>query len=137
MTGLEIELIWKDDDLEDFFLKIGNGTQFCKLTIYEPIETIKRFGKSLQTFPSSLNDVIILEMGTDTENFCFLRLEAICYNQFGHAALKIRAKDNAEIPKCFDSYFFLQCEAAAINNLGKSIVNRNFETEVLRWHPKS
>jgi hypothetical protein len=137
MNGLVIQLIWKDEDLEEFNLEISNGIQACKLHMYENIENIREFGRNLSRFPAILNDVVPLEMGDDRDYSCYILLEAMCYNHFGHAALRIRAKNNYDIPKKFDLSFYLPCEVAAINDLGKALISWDFENNILEWYPKS
>ena len=45
MNGLEILLIWKDYDIEEFYLKISSGVHAYELNRYESIENIWEFGQ--------------------------------------------------------------------------------------------
>lgn len=136
MNGLEIATIWHDESGEEFMVKITNGLHSCKIEMYDSIENILEFAQKLRSFPHNLGDVVTIELGQDCEHLCYLLLEAFCYNQSGHAALRIKAKNNIDIPQKFDFSFYMPCEVAAINNLGKALIEWDFRNEVFEWYPK-
>ncbi|WP_428661784.1 hypothetical protein [Runella sp.] len=135
MKGLEITLVWQDPNTEEFYFRISNGVNSCELTLYLGIEDLYDFGKKLQEFPQTLSDKVSIEI--ESTDISYLSLEALCYNQFGHAALKIHAINDSNIPQMFDLTFYIQCEVAAINELGSQLTNWDLaNSDYLEWHPK-
>ncbi|WP_273212503.1 hypothetical protein [Runella zeae] len=135
MKGLEITLLWQDPNIEEFYFRISNEMNSCELTLYILVQSLYDFGKKLQEFPQSINDKISFEI--NSTDSCYLLLEALCYNQFGHAALKVHAINNSIMPHIFDLTFYIQCEVAAINELGSLLANWDLDNNYyLEWHPK-
>jgi hypothetical protein len=135
MKGLEISLIWQDPNIEELHVKISNGMNFCELNLYDQLESLSKFGKKLQEFPKTINEKISLEIGSI--NHAYLFIEAMCYNQFGHAALKVHAVNNTDIPLMYDTTFYISCEVASINELGSQLASWNPKNDYyLEWYPK-
>ena len=123
MPFLEIERIWTDDDeMAQLDVRASNDAQVGKQDFYIYPEEILGFGKKLQEFPKSMSDVVKLEYGEDPKYYCYLLLSAVVLDSVGHSAIELKFDNRLEPPSQARAHFYMQCEPATINKLGKQFV---------------
>lgn len=80
------------------------------------------FGLALQSFPKSLAHEVVFERGDPAENYyCYILLRAFVYNGIGHTAIEVKMDNHSDPPDAASAHFYLPCEAASLNRLGKSL----------------
>ena len=100
----------------------SNDVQVGNQDFYVYPETITEFGKKLLEFPKTASDVVAIEYGTEPDYYCYFRLSAVVLDLRGHSALEIKFNNRGDPPIKAECHFFLACEPATINELGKRLL---------------
>ena len=90
------------------------------------------FGAALQSFPKNLEHEAAFENGApEGKYYCYIRLRAFVYDGVGHSALEVKISNQSSPPYRASCHFYVTCEAATLNRLGKSLElwARSKETE--------
>lgn len=116
---------WEDDDgmleIEVYFAYAGYA---ATQDIYVYPSQLSEFGAKLESFPSSIQDEVILEIGsTDEKWYCWLKLRAYVYDLTGHSALEFSVQSNGAVQERTRAQFSAKLEVASLNELGKQISN--------------
>src|SRR5687768_9090633 len=79
------------------------------------------FGKALQSFPKNLKDEVLFQKLGIPATYNPIYLRAFVYDGSGHCALEVKVIRQSTAPYSALAHFFILCEAATINRLGKSL----------------
>ncbi len=79
------------------------------------------FGKALQSFPKNLEDEVVFHKIGVPETYNPIRLRAFVYDGSGHCALEVKIIKQSSAPYSAFAHFFILCEAATLNRLGRSL----------------
>ena len=124
MPFIEIERIWTDDDeMVQLDVRASNDVQVGKQDFYIYPEDFLEFGKKLQEFPKSKNDVVKLEYGEDPKFYCYLSLGALVLDNVGHSVIEFKFDNRLDPPSQAQVHFYMQSEPATINELGRKLVS--------------
>ena len=119
---LSIKRLNEDADALHVELIVSNGDFSATQDSYISNEDLLEFGKRLQSFPQNLRHEIIFENGSpDPKYYCYIRLKAFVYDGIGHSALEVRIENHGIPPYSATAHFHILCEAAQLNDLGKSL----------------
>jgi hypothetical protein len=90
-------------------------------------------------YPTDIGDEVRYEIGGRTENWAhYLLLRAFIYDSVGHAALEFAADNRCGVPGHAQARFFICCEVAALNRLGKQLQTWTLDSdEPLNWNPRN
>lgn len=119
---ISIKKLDEDADAPHIELKISSGNFSATQDSYISDEYFLEFGKELQMFPRSLKHEVIFEDGSlDPKYYCYIKLRAFIYDGVGHSAFEVRIENHGVVPYSASSNFYILCEAATLNNLGKAL----------------
>ena len=115
-----------EDYIETLHIEFHASTRSCSSTI--DFETrpsdLKEFGQALCTFSGTENNHPVFETGSPEEPYySWLRLRAFSYDSLGHSALEVSTNINGSPQIRQSSHFCGKIEVAAINRLGKEIID--------------
>jgi|SRR5215204_3979351 len=80
------------------------------------------FGAALQSFPKSVGHEVAFENGAPEGKYtCYILLRAFVYDGVGHSALEVKLSNQLSPPYSASAHFYVRCEAATLNRLGKSL----------------
>ena len=126
-----------DDDPPHVQLFISHGDFAAGQDSYIYDEEFLEFGVGLQSFPQDLAHEVSFESGSpDPKYHCYIRLRAFVYDGVGHSALESRVENHLDEPYSATAHFYILCEAATLNHLGRlleswiSSKEREFEFSV-------
>ena len=123
MPFIQIEKIWTDDDeMVQLDVLVSNDFQVGKQDFYIYPDDLSMFGKQLQEFPKTISDVVKLEYGEDPNYYCYLALSALVLDNVGHSVIEVKFDNRLDPPLQAQIHFYIQCEPATINELGKKLV---------------
>lgn len=110
----------RDDPPPHVVLSISNEGFTAEQDSYVDDEQWLDFGKSLQSFPQSLDHEVIFENGTpDPRYYNYILLRAFVYDGVGHAALEVRMENHSAPPYTASAHFHILSDAAVWNHLGR------------------
>ncbi|RSK45729.1 hypothetical protein [Hymenobacter perfusus] len=105
-------------DSYSFALTIRFGQLVTEVEVYADRKTWQQFGKELQTFPHSPTHSVTLRIDREAE----IVLTAICYDEEGHAALRVLVADDRVQPGPYRLEFAIPVDIAGLNDLGNKLV---------------
>ena len=124
MSYIEIERIWTDDDeMLQLDFRASNDSQVGQQDFYIYPKSLLDFSLRLQEFPENIEDEVILEYGKDPNFYCYFLLRALVLDNVGHSALELVFNNRLAPPLQAEVKFYMQCEPATINELGKELVS--------------
>lgn len=120
---LTLNRLWVD---ADGMLQVGvfleGGGYAATQDIYVHPDDLVDFGKKLQSFPQSISDEAVLEIGSLEPNaYCWFKLRAHVFDGRGHSVLELSSSKNGDPHICAHAHFSVPIEAASLNALGKQI----------------
>ncbi|RSK35514.1 hypothetical protein [Hymenobacter metallilatus] len=89
-----------------------------KLDFYAECDIWRQFGRELQTFPLSLTHEVTLQI---QQAEMALELTAFCYDNEGHAALRVMVNDNRVQPGPYRLEFAIPTDIGGLNELGRKL----------------
>lgn len=139
--GIKIIVIREPDDdgLFEFEIKLTNGKTSTSLKFWGYWDNFKEFGDRLTEFPKTIKDNVIYELGEDKSNgqvkwAYYMLLNVFCFDSAGQSAIKVIVDNHADVPSYQRSEFYIQSEAASINQLGQRLQNWNPESiKEIEW----
>ena len=79
-------------------------------------------GGALQSFPKNVEHEVAFENGApEGKYYCYILLRAFVYDGVGHSALEVKISNPSPPPYGASAHFYVSCEAATLNRLGKSL----------------
>lgn len=92
------------------------------LDSYVDDEEWLKFGLALQSFPGSIEHEVTFENGAPEGKYhCYILLRAFHFDGVGHSALEVKLSNQSPPPYGAIAHFYVSCEAATLNRLGKSL----------------
>jgi hypothetical protein len=91
-TYLELELIWKDDDMFELRITASNGRYFGITGVYETSESLEDFAKSLFGFPKN-DSTLFHEMGKKN-SYAYFSMKYYCIDNAGHLGVELNLEEN-------------------------------------------
>ena len=84
---LQLQVIWKDDDMFELRVMATNGRYSGTTEIYELSESLVNFAESLVDFPND-REVLIHEAGQQ-DSCGYFRMKFFCIDHSGHVGVEI------------------------------------------------
>jgi hypothetical protein len=118
--GIEIKVIWFDQDVIEVSFRCSNGYFVGQAEIYLGYDDLPKMADSLSRFPTSPTDVRDLEIGTFDPNGAQggARMHFYCRDSSGHAVLELKLRGGAcmAIGEVESVALRIPVEAAAIDS---------------------
>jgi hypothetical protein len=89
---LELELIWKDDEMFELRVTASNGRYFGITEVYETSESLDHFAELLFGFPKN-NLTLFHEMGIKN-SYAYFSMKYYCIDNAGHLGIEINLEEN-------------------------------------------
>ena len=120
--GISLSRLPYDDSAWHVLLQTNNGEFSSALAFYVDKGTFKSFAKQLAEFPVGKEEEVRFEIGSRDGNWAYyLLLRAITYDRSGHIAIQVEVDNRQEGHRHSQASFFISCEAASVNQLGRRI----------------
>lgn len=93
-NGINLEVIWFDQDVIEVVLNCSNGHFSGVAEIYLSHDDLSEFARDLRGFPSSVGDSRRVELGTFNPSHSDggVKLDFSCTDSSGHAVVEIRLR---------------------------------------------
>jgi hypothetical protein len=120
---IRIRKLSEDDyDVPHVELSISGDGFAARQDSYVENEEWLEFGAALQSFPKNIEHEVAFESGAPGgEYYCYILLRAFVYDGVGHSALEVKISNQSQPPYGASAHFYVSCEAATLNRLGKSL----------------
>ncbi len=119
-----------DEDFGKYQLEICNTHCKSTLEFWGYDDLFREFGTALISFPKSINDTVIFQIGDEEKKAdCFLLLKVFCYEPNGHSAIQVANDNKQNEPHHHRSLFYITTLPARLNELGKRLFEWNTKTE--------
>ena len=89
---LELQVVWKDDDMFELKVTASNGRYFGITEVYDTTESLLNFAYLLIDFPND-NREIIHETGFK-DGYAYFSMNFYCIDNSGHIGVEIYLEDN-------------------------------------------
>lgn len=120
--NIRIQRLGEDYDAAFVELFVSDDGFAARQEFYAHDEQWLEFGAALQSFPRSVEHEVSFECGTpEGECGSYALLRAFVHDAVGHAALEVRLREQAPPPHCASAHFYILCEAATLNRLGRAL----------------
>ena len=90
VNHLQLQVIWKDDDMFELRVIATNGRYSGSTEVYELSESLVNFAESLVDFPND-RKVLIHEAGQQ-DSYGYFRMKFYCIDHSGHVGVDIEEK---------------------------------------------
>ncbi|NRT16660.1 hypothetical protein HNP99_003031 [Flavobacterium sp. 28A] len=121
---LELEVIWKDEDMFEFRVIASNGRYFGITEVYETSESLKGFAKSLFEFPKN-DSKLFYEMGKK-DSYAYFSMQYHCIDNAGHLGVELNLEENVSTEyRCEEKdklKLEIIIEPSAIDNFQKELI---------------
>jgi len=120
-------------------LQASNGDTSATQDFYCYVEDLEQFANELIDFPSSITSEVRFEIGRRSSDWAyFVLVRTYVHDGWGHSALEIDLDCHAKAPYGHSMHFYILCEPASVNRLGKELIVwcRNRESP-LEWYPSA
>lgn len=89
---LELQIVWKDDDMFELKVTASNGRYFGTTQVYDTAESLFSFAQTLTDFPKD-NKKLHHEAG-NKNGYAFFSMNIYCIDNAGHIGVEINLEDN-------------------------------------------
>ena len=89
---LELELIWKDDEMFELRVTASNGRYFGITEVYETSESLDHFAELLFGFPK--NNLTLFHEMDKKNSYAYFSMKYYCINNAGHLGIEINLEEN-------------------------------------------
>ena len=128
--GIKISAIGGSHDEIKYQIFLTNGTNSTSLEFYGCENEFKNFGLNLISFPKSIDDTVIYELGEDNDLWAYyIRLKIYCFEPNGHSAIQVLIDNNEKSIHKMKSEFYIKTLPASLNKLGSILNNWNPNVE--------
>ena len=136
-TGLSLESYPYEPDEWHVSFRARNEDVAGALDVYLHPEDVREWGEHLVDFGTSIEDEATFELGSREGNGAYyLLVRAFIYDSAGHAAIEFDADNLRTPPYGTQAHFFIPCEVASINRLGRQVRSWSKDGgEPLVWTP--
>jgi hypothetical protein len=141
MDGFLTLLRFEYDDpyLAEIHLTASNGLFTGHLEFFCDTEELSRLGDKLKTFPCSIEDQIVYEIGSEETQkrlAYYLRFHTKVIDGAGHCAIHFRINNNGLVPHNGIADFSLKANPAELNELGELLRKlASFQISDFSWKP--
>lgn len=90
---LELEIVWKDNDMFELKVFASNGRYTGTTEVYDTSESVARFAKSLVGFPPIDSKSLIHEAG-EKDSYSYFSMTFYCIDNSGHIGVQIELEEN-------------------------------------------
>ena len=96
-NGIEVEVIWLDQDVLEFLFSCSNGRFSGQAEIYVSHDKLSEVAEAMSGFPSHIKDSRDLELGTFNPDHADggIRMHFCCTDSQGHAAVEVKLRGDA------------------------------------------
>lgn len=126
MAYIKFKKIWEDDDsMLQLEIVASNGLLATTQDFYIYPDDFSSFAKQLEGFfPRLGKGEVILEYGSEVENYYAYVLCKVTYKNLGELSIEFRTNNNSKIKDeaTAISHFFSSISNQELNNLGKKLV---------------
>lgn len=88
---LELEIVWKDDDMFELKVTASNGRYFGITEVYDTRESLLSFAQTLINFPKK-NKMTLHEAGRK-DGYAYFSMRFYCIDNIGHIGLEVNLED--------------------------------------------
>jgi hypothetical protein len=123
MPRVELKTIWTDyDGMLKIMVRASGAGIAASIEIYSYPADVEAFASRLEAFPISPKDEVVWESGgPDPKWYEHMLLRAYVLNGSGHSAIEVLMDVRGAPPNRSKSNFFLRCNPADLNELGRGI----------------
>jgi hypothetical protein len=89
---LELQIVWKDDDMFELKVTASNGRYFGTTEVYDTTESLFGFANTLIGFPKD-NKKLFHEAGFK-DGYAYFSMNFYCIDNAGHIGVEINLEDN-------------------------------------------
>jgi hypothetical protein len=89
---LELQIIWKDDDMFELKVTASNGRFFGTTAVYDTTESLFSFAQTLIGFPND-NKKLFHDAGFKV-GYAYFSMNFYCIDNAGHIGVEINLEDN-------------------------------------------
>jgi hypothetical protein len=89
---LELQIVWKDDDMFELKVTVSNGRYFGTTDVYDTTESLFSFAQALIGFPND-NKKLLHEAG-NKDGYAYFSMNFYCIDNTGHIGVEINLEDN-------------------------------------------
>lgn len=89
---LELQIVWKDDDMFELKITASNGRYFGTTEVYDTNETLSKFAQTLIEFPNN-NKNLLHEAGSK-DGYAYFSMNFYCIDNAGHIGVEINLEEN-------------------------------------------
>jgi hypothetical protein len=89
---LELNVIWKDDDMFELRVTASNGRYFGITEVYETSESLGDFADLLYGFPKD-NLTLFHKMGAK-DSYAYFSMKYYCIDNAGHLGIELNLEEN-------------------------------------------
>lgn len=93
-SGLELQVIWKDDDLLELKVSATNGRYFGTTEIYDTKESLIRLAASLTEFSANYQP-IFYEAG-EKDGYAFWGMDIYLLDRSGRIGVRVNLEENSD-----------------------------------------
>jgi hypothetical protein len=123
MPYIELERLWVDaDELTQLQVTASNDVQVGRQDFYAYPESIEAFAQELTDFPKKPSHEVNIEYGAPQDFKCHLGIRVFVLDGVGHSAIEITFDNREEPPLKARCQFYLTCEPATVNALGRRLL---------------
>jgi hypothetical protein len=96
-NGIEVEVIWLDQDVLEFLFSCSNGRFSGHAEIYLSPDKLSELAEGLSGFPSHAKDSRDFELGTFNPDHADggIRMHFWCTDSLGHAVVEVKLRGDA------------------------------------------
>lgn len=121
---LELEVIWKDDDMFELRVIASNGRYFGITEVYETNKSLENFAKLLFEFPKN-DSTLFYEMGKK-DSYAYFSMKYYCIDNAGHFGVELNLEENVSTEYRSEEKDKLKIEIiiepSAIDNFQKELI---------------
>jgi len=126
ITALNIDK--DDDDFTKFRIYLNNGSASASFEFYNYVDCFNEFGNELESFPKSVNQTVIFQVGENSEKWAYyMKLKVYCYEPSGNSTIHIELDNHDSAPNLIKSEFHIKTIPSALNKFGQALKS---------WNPK-
>lgn len=89
---LELQIVWKDDDMFELKVTASNGRYFGTTEVYDTTESLFGFAQTLIGFPKD-NEKLLHEAGKKN-GYAYFSINFYCIDNGGHIGVEINLEEN-------------------------------------------
>ncbi len=112
---LELKFLYSDPS--KIWVKASSESFAGETELYFNSEKLEVLVEELASFPSSISDEVVFEIGEKESRFGYCNLKFYCYDSWGHTAVLVSVSDE----DLCSAHFKVQFELAALDKFNSSL----------------